>query len=105
MYDCPFGWKNQFLKEPFPSAGGQGNKHPSTSTSLVLENLPYIPTIWALSVFTTSNQVFFFFFPQILFFQNYGIFFKKFRIYSKEKKIANLFVITVQNFVERICTP
>jgi hypothetical protein len=47
MDDCPFGWKNRFLKEPFPSAGGQGNKHPSTSTSLVLENLPYTLTIWA----------------------------------------------------------
>jgi hypothetical protein len=47
MDDCPFGWKIQLRKEPFPSAGAQGNKHPSTSTSFVPENLPYTPTIWA----------------------------------------------------------
>lgn len=72
----PFGWKNPLLKGPFPSAGGQGNKHPSTSTSLVLENLPYTPTI---SVFTTSNQGFFFF-------KNMTFFSKKFEFTVKKKR-------------------
>jgi hypothetical protein len=64
------------------------------------------PTIWAsFSLYHIQPGLLFFFFSQFFFFQNYGIFFNFFRIYSKEKKIANLFVITVQNFVERICTP
>lgn len=72
---CPFGWKNPLLKGPFPSAGGQGNKHPSTSTSLVLENLPYTPTIWAsFSLYHIQPGFYFLFFSIFIFSKIWHIF-------------------------------
>jgi hypothetical protein len=87
---CPFGWKNPLLKGPFPSAGAQGNnKHPSTSTSLVLENLPYTPTIWAsFSLYHIQPGIFFSFFSQFLFFSKiWHIFPKKFEFTVKKRKL------------------